>query len=280
LINIYTLGVDVSGWEGCIDWVAAARWLPFVYYKCTEGTSFVDPFFIANKQACSELGIPHSAYHYYHPDLDPIHQARHFVTTAGDGYKKLIVDVEKYPSDYDEFQPNLKKFIAKVRELSSCQVAIYTSAGYWNDATKTSYPSWVRGMSLIVAHYTVSSKPLLPNGFDQWDIWQFSKHFYFPGCSECADGDWFNGPLNKARDWFGNYQAIDPPIYNKTRLRSYFEDLHIRQLPSKSSRELGHLAKGEVVTLEDLGGNDVWIRHNRGWSCVEQKDYRYMEVVK
>jgi lysozyme len=280
LTNIFTIGADVSGWEGPIDWHTAARWLPFAYYKCTQGSNFVDGQFLLNKYGCDELGIPHSCYHYYMPDHDPIQQAVHFVTTAGAGYKKLIVDVEQEPTVKEYFQINLKKFIAKTKELSGCDVAIYTSAGKWNEFTSYSYPSWVRGMSLLVAHYTVNKNPTFPNGFEDWDIWQFSKFFYFPGCSECADGNWFKGPLDQCRSWFGNYRQVDPPIYNHTRCRSHFDNLHIRQSPNRHSEELGHLSKGEIVEVEDLGGEDVWIRHARGWTCVEQKDYRYMEVLK
>jgi hypothetical protein len=32
--------------------------------------------------------------------------------------------------------------------------------------------------------------------------------------------------------------------------------------------------------VEQLGGNGVWIKHDRGWSAVEIGGYRYMELVK
>jgi len=45
-------------------------------------------------------------------------------------------------------------------------------------------------------------------------------------------------------------------------------------------RLTGELHKGEMVEGEELGGDDVWVKHSRGWSCVERKGYRYMEVMK
>ncbi len=72
---MFTFGVDVSHWEGKIDWYTAQHWVPFVYFKCTDGVRFVDIRFEANHQACLDFGIPHAPYHYYQPDLDPQHVA-------------------------------------------------------------------------------------------------------------------------------------------------------------------------------------------------------------
>jgi len=54
----------------------------------------------------------------------------------------------------------------------------------------------------------------------------------------------------------------------------------VRKAPATSAQEVDHLSKGDLVELEDLGGADVWVRHARGWTCVEKDGYRYMEVVK
>jgi hypothetical protein len=64
------------------------------------------------------------------------------------------------------------------------------------------------------------------------------------------------------------------------RVRSLSDGLHVRQVPRVTGKELGHLANGEIVELEDLGGPDVWLKHSRGWSCVERNNYRYMDVLK
>ena len=73
---------------------------------------------------------------------------------------------------------------------------------------------------------------------------------------------------------------VPPPVHVHTSLRSLFDGLHIRQLPKVTAREVGHLAKDEVVELEELGGFDAWVKHARGWTAVERGGYRYMEVVK
>jgi len=273
-----TFGVDVSHWEGLIDWPVAARWVPFVYYKCTDGTNFIDPTYATNKSGCMSAGIPHAPYHYYQPALDPIIQANHFIELAGKGYGRYIVDLEE-PQLITDITSKLQLFLERVEQLTAIKPAIYTSAGYWNEFIHPK-PAWSKDYDLIVAHYTQAHLPMLPIGWTTWRIWQFSDYCFFPGCTETADADWFNGDLGAARSWFGNYREVDPPVYNKTQARSLFADLHIRHLPSTLARQVGHLAKGEIVQVNELGGKEVWIKHTRGWTCVEKDGYRYMEVIK
>jgi GH25 family lysozyme M1 (1,4-beta-N-acetylmuramidase) len=275
-----TFGVDVSHWEGAIDWSVASQWIPFAYYKCTDGETKTDITFMANKMGCTNAGIPHAPYHYFQPTLDPIKQADHFIKVAGDGYHRYIVDIEEKQGVSTPWNPNhLHDFLQRVEELTLIKPAIYTSAGFWNEFVNPK-PSWAHQYDLIVAHYSLKHQPLLPIGWDKWTIWQFTDCFYFPGCKEKSDADWFNGNLDQCRAWFGNFSPVDRPVFNKTRLRSQFNHLHIRRSPTTYAEEVGLLGKGEIVELDDISGTDVWIKHNRGWSCVEQNDYRYMEVVK
>ncbi len=272
-----THGVDVSHWEGFIDWQVASRWVPFVYYKCTDGIGVVDSTFEHNRQYCDQLGIPHAPYHYFQPLQDPYVQANWFISTAGKKiYKRYVVDVEE---EGDDIPGRLLTMLLRCEQLTGIKPAIYTSPGFWNEFVKPK-PAWARVYDLIVAHYTMETRPTLPIGWDYWTAWQYTDHYNFPGCNEVADGDWFNGHLAQARGWFGNYQEIAAPVYFHTRLRSHFDQLHIRKNPNTKSKEIDHLAKGEEIELEELGGKDVWVLHSRGWTCVEKDGYRYMEVVK
>ena len=274
-----TQGCDVSHWEGLIDWQQAARWIPFVYFKCTEGTGFLDNTFKHNKEGCETYGIPHAPYHYYQVEQEPVAQASWFISQAGDQFKRYILDIEDQTSLIPNLGASLLLFLNRCQQLTGVKPAIYTSAGFWNEFVMPK-PEWAHEYDLLVAHYTIERTPILPIGWSHYVIWQYSDNFWFPGCSSYADGDWFIGNLEQARAWFGNYREVDPPVYNATRLRSHFDQLHIRKAPKISSTEVGHLSKGEIVDVEELGGADVWVKHARGWSAVERNDYRYMEVIK
>ena len=272
-------GVDVSHWEGRIDWLMAAPAIGFAYYKCTEGTRWVDAQFENNQRGCDQAGLPHAPYHFYHPSLDPIQQADFFIATAGRGYKRYIVDIEKPDHDPDIVH-QLHIFLDRCHELSGIKPAIYTSAGFWNEYIQPN-PVWAPRYDLIVAHYTTRHEPILPVSWSKYKIWQFSDHFFIPGCNETCDGNWFNGTPEECRKWFGNYRQVEPEFRGEgLLLRSHFEGLHIRQEPVLGSKELGHLTKGEEVMVDELGGSDVWIHHSRGWSAVEISGYRSMEVIK
>jgi lysozyme len=276
-----TFGVDVSHWEGIIDWKLAAPFIPFAYFKCTDGLTMFDNTFAANHLGCQANGVPHAPYHYFQPYIDPILQANHFIDKAGLDFKRYIFDVEEQferTTRYD-FPAQLHLFLTRVKTLTGISPAIYTSAGFWNEFIHPK-PEWAHEYDLLVAHYTIDHQPTLPIGWSTFRIWQFTDAWYFPGCNSAADGDWFNGDLVACRAWFGNYRQVAPPVYEPVILRSQFEGLHIRQFPKISAREVGHLNKDEVIELEELGGQDVWVKHARGWTAVERYGYRYMEVLK
>jgi lysozyme len=278
--NMRTLGVDVSHWEGTIDWQAAKGNPSFAYYKCTDGIKFVDDQFLHNRQGCAEAGLAHAPYHYYQPALDPITQAEHFIHTAGKDYKRYIVDLEQ-PERDENITQKLQTFLERVELLTASRPAIYTSAGYWNEFVHPK-PDWASSYDLIVAHYTLAHQPLLPIGWNTWRIWQFSDFWNFPGCAEQADADWFNGNLEECNTWFGNavLPQVPLPAQANLKLRSLFNELRIRQSPNLQARQNGFLAQGEIVEAEELGGFDVWVRHSRGWTAVERGGYRYMEIVR
>lgn len=282
-----TFGVDVSHWEGSIDWHIAAPAIGFAYYKCTEGTMWLDAQFENNRRGCEQAGLPHAPYHFFQPCLDPIQQADFFIASAGSGYKRYIVDIEKPDREVDIVR-QLRTFLDRCHELSGIRPAIYTSAGFWNEYIRSN-PAWSSRYDLIVAHYTARHEPILPVSWSLYKIWQFSDHFFIPGCKEACDGNWFNGSPDECRKWFGNYKPSLLPRFGLQtgevgggglQMRSHFNGLNIRQEPDFKSKDLGNLAKGEVVEVEELGGKDVWIKHSKGWSCVEKDSYRFMEVLK
>lgn len=276
-----TFGIDVSHWEGSVDWHAAAAAIGFAYFKCTDGIKYVDLQFANNQHGCSQAGIPHAPYHYFQPSLDPISQADFFIDTAGKNFKHYILDVEANER-HPQITARLHACLDRIEKLTGTRPAIYTSAGYWNDYIQPK-PTWAYTYDLVVAHYTAAHTPLLPIGWNRYTIWQFSEIWNFTGCNEEADGNWFNGNLELCREWFGNYHPVTPAppeLGQGLKVRSQFEDLHIRQKPSMDARITGRLKKDEVVEVEQLGGNDVWVRHARGWSAVERGGYRYMEIFK
>ena len=64
----YAKGLDVSHYQGAIDWIqvaAATRTVTFA--KATEGTTLVDPTYAINRAGANSLGLKLGAYHFGRP---------------------------------------------------------------------------------------------------------------------------------------------------------------------------------------------------------------------
>ena len=72
-------GVDVSHYQGTIDWpVLAAQDLDFAYIKATEGSSHTDEKFAENWEAAKDTGLRIGAYHFFSFDSPGESQLKHF----------------------------------------------------------------------------------------------------------------------------------------------------------------------------------------------------------
>jgi GH25 family lysozyme M1 (1,4-beta-N-acetylmuramidase) len=79
----YPAGIDVSHYDGSIDWDAvAAAGIVFAFAKATEGITFHDNRFDFNYAEMARVGIFRGAYHFGHPGIDPIAQADYFFNTV------------------------------------------------------------------------------------------------------------------------------------------------------------------------------------------------------
>ncbi len=92
-------GIDVSHWQGTIDWSAvAATGQRFVFAKASEGQTYDDPMYAANRAGAGANGILFGAYHFAQPDTstnDAVIEADHFADVAapvrGDLYPVLDI---------------------------------------------------------------------------------------------------------------------------------------------------------------------------------------------
>jgi len=273
------LGSDTSHWGGEIDWHKSTPALGFTYFKATDGLYWIDTQFGSNQDECQDTGLPHAGFHWWQETQDPVGQAEHFIETVGLGYKQYIVDVEPKVITHPY---KLKLLLDKCEALSGVKPAIYTSANYWDNFIYPK-PDWASQYDLLVAHYTTKRNPTLPVGWSTWKIWQFSDYFYFPGCDEVEDGDWFNGTLEECRAWFGNYhdplEQDCPPCSGMMEMRVIADKLYIRSGPGTSYGIVGSLLKGDIIEVDDVGGYNAWVKHSKGWSAKSTSGLTYLEKV-
>lgn len=172
----YVRGIDVSHWQGDIDWQAVSHdSISFSYIKVTEGETFIDPKFTDNWKGTKENKIIHGAYHVFTPGDNGVAQAKHFLkalTSVDEGYIGALppaLDIEQIKGDnLVRYAAEVKLWLVTVQQRLGCAPIIYTSPGNWNNEFKdhlTDYRLWLADYDLT---------PTLPTGWNSWLFWQYT----------------------------------------------------------------------------------------------------------
>jgi GH25 family lysozyme M1 (1,4-beta-N-acetylmuramidase) len=201
-----TLGHDVSGHQGPVDWpAAAAAGAKFTYVKATEGTGFVNPQFSQQYDGAHAVGLIRGAYHFARPDVSGgAEQAEYFIAHGGgwraDGttlpgaldieynpygemcYGKNPIDLTAWIADFT------RTYLAKAKRSA----LIYTSTAWWKRCTGNT-PRFGATDPLWLARYGPDVGEL-PAGWEKQSIWQFARAGSLPG-----DQNYYNGPIGRVQ---------------------------------------------------------------------------------
>jgi len=189
-------GVDVSHFDGTVDWGAAKRdGITFAIIKATEGTSFVDNHFASNWTNTRANGIVHGAYHFFRPKSDPVAQADFFVGVAGSpksGELPPVIDLEVTDGlTAAQVAAGARMFLQRVQQKTGRVPMIYTSVRVFNSLLGG--PAGFKPFPLWVANWNVRC-PNIPNPpWTRWTFWQSSATGTVAGFSDPVDVDNFNG---------------------------------------------------------------------------------------
>ena len=97
-----TRGIDVSKFQGIIDWkkVAKDSSIKFVYIKATEGTSIRDPYYKTNIAKARKAGLLVGSYHLYSSKTTAYQQMANFKSMVKKSEQDLIpvLDIEGHHS--------------------------------------------------------------------------------------------------------------------------------------------------------------------------------------
>jgi lysozyme len=189
-------GVDVSHFDGTVDWAAARRdGIGFAIIKATEGTSFVDNHFAANWTNTRANGIIHGAYHFFRPKSDPVAQADFFVKVAGSpksGDLPPVIDLEVTDGlTAAQVAAGARTFLQRVQQVTGRVPMIYTSVRVFNSLLGG--PAGFSPYSLWVANWNVRCPNIPDPPWTRWTFWQSSATGTVAGFSDPVDVDSFNG---------------------------------------------------------------------------------------
>ena len=183
-------GIDVSAYQGRIDWPEVARQhVRFAFIKASEGGTLRDARFRRNWHEARAAGILSGAYHYFQPTRAGQAQANLFIATVpirpGDLPPVLDVEAPRF-HDVAEMRREVRAWLVAVEAHYGVRPILYSNytfyrhylAGHFDD-----YPLWL-------AHYEVA-RPALPA--ERWIIWQHSDEAYVPGIRGAVDFNVFQG---------------------------------------------------------------------------------------
>ena len=199
LDSTWPLGLDVSHYQGTIDWASVARQgFRFAIAKATEGTTWTDPELATNWPGMKAAGLLRGAYHYYDPGSDPAGQADHFLATVwpnggplAPGDLPPVLDIEDMGSQTAaEIVQGIETWLSLVQQATQSAPILYTNHTFWNElgtAQFGAFPLWI-------AEYGVAA-PVVPAGWQQWQLWQYSETGSVAGITGDVDLDAFQGSL-------------------------------------------------------------------------------------
>ena len=245
------LGVDVSYWQGLMDWqIAREAGVKFAFIRAgscnsVSGVCYEDFLFKENAEDAPKL-MPVGYYWYLRPQHNSLTQANYFcdLLDTADYLLPPVCDVENsgglHPSAYADA---VKNFLDRVETRTGYKPIIYTSKSKW--AQVEPRPYW-DDYDLWVAHYTMSPEPLVPEAWDinGWMFWQYTSQgdavkYGGPGPpsgDDDIDLNWFNG----TEDEFLLYLGAEPPMPKRVRVK-HWKGAVLRDIP-----------RGEAVTIAKL----------------------------
>ena len=191
-------GIDVSEWQGEIDYSEVARsGIDIVYIRTSEGNYYVDPDFRTNCENAKANGLKVGFYHFLTAtNVEEAEQQARFFVSVIRGTEpdcKLAMDFEVFSGlGVDEINDIARAFLETTKNLSGKDMVIYSDAfnarEVFSNELAENYPIWV-------ADYFVEE----PENNGKWSSWvgfQYTDRGRIRGINGNVDRDYYtNGIL-------------------------------------------------------------------------------------
>ncbi len=191
-------GIDVSHWQGTIDWDAVAGdGVRFAFIRVSHGLGTYDDQYDRNWPEARRVGIIRGTYQYFAPADDPIAQAdlllEHLGQLEPDDLPPVIDVEETGGLSGTEIAARVKAWLDHVEAAIGRRPIIYTGYYFWRDNVGdppgfSDYPLWIPNYS--------ETCPLIPDSWPRWRFFQTSSMGSFAGISGNVDTDLWNGSID------------------------------------------------------------------------------------
>lgn len=298
--------LDVSKWQGRVNWSQISPRPVLVVCKASEGMSTIDSTFAANWSNLKSLDIRRGAYHYFRVEMDPVRQFENYrkaVTQAGGfqaGDLQPVLDVEGLEAvtpGLRQSAPDLiKTWLDQAQSFSGKVPMIYTSLYQWSlisgkkgsnpPAWTANYPLWVAWFPNKPDDFSAPAPSVMPAGWTNWAIWQYSKEGKIAGLPLPVDldilSDWFAQQLNQPTPPSPTPQPQPPsptpqptpttPSYIGTVVAP--SGVNVRVKPLVTAKLVGAMPAGTKVRgdrIKVISPREAWLEINdplAGWCAI------------
>jgi lysozyme len=192
-------GIDVSRYQGVVDWRAvAAAGVHFAFVKATEGTDLRDPRFAENWAASAAAGMRRGAYHFFTFCTPGAAQAANFIDVVPVDAKALppAVDVEfagncRNWQSLDAIRAELGVLLDALERVYGRRPIVYFTRESHErvlDGHVDGYPTWARSLF---------GRPRAR--FGPWAFWQYAHNGRVAGIDGLVDLNVFRGSAEELR---------------------------------------------------------------------------------
>lgn len=221
-------GIDVSHWQGIINWPLVAVQCPFAFCKATEGEGWRDPLFAHNWRGMRAARIIRGCYHFARVShmgtkatlvRDAQGEADWFIKVVGSDREGSLPPVLKMEWDKRARKTSTESllewalaWLERVEDKMGVLPMVYTDRNYWRwrlgrSTTLFRYPLW------LVQYKRKGEGPKYPIPGWTWEFWQYSNKKRVQGVQTLCDVNAFQGTRSRLRNFIGEVAYQDrPPV--------------------------------------------------------------------
>ena len=285
----FPIGVDVSKYQGDVNFDVLNNKVEFVGIRATVSWGYVDPKFQRNWTLAK---LPRLAYHVIYPGEDARRQTDHFLSIVKPGeHDRLVLDMElDHGYSRTRITDTLLECLALILENTGRYPVIYSRASWVNQFLDVSrLPKldwWLAGYRkpLPSPLYTpeATPPPALPKGVDNWLIHQTCERgngSEFGVASHYIDIDRWNGTNQELLAYFGLTEETTPEPEPPEEQVKFFDAkvvttppnrLRTRYTPAGNLRpEADWLQSGAVVPVYETSGAGWYRIGYQTWASAE-----------
>lgn len=183
-------GIDVSHYQGQINWGAVARTgkVLYAFCKATENTNLMDNTYLYNVREAKRAGIPVGCYHFFSPKTSGAAQLQYFMENVNVDDLDIVpmLDVEvRGKANLEEFQKQIRAWITGFENHYHFKPIIYASVNFYNKYLAGAFDDCI----YMIAKYGDGVPN--PQGPIPFAMWQYSASGRIDGIKGAVDQSCF-----------------------------------------------------------------------------------------